>query len=341
MKDSFVIYTKFEEQISLLSDAQAGVLFRALMCYQMDKEMPKMDGMTNMLFTIIRQQIDFDNEKYQAVCERNKNNGSGGGRPSKSLENKGNKPKKPSGLFGLEKNEVGFSENPTKPKKPDTDTDTDTDIYTPLYPPTGGKTQKNPVDLFFEKYPKYAKGRCDSLTSHMDFEALLNAFEKSSYCRKLMSFSQVLRDYEAIIRGDYEDKQSADAIKLQGFEKRAERERWYAERKAKAENQAESILKTFLKDEEFKQCHKRLRELPLEIAKAEVQTAKGDVKAKKTLTKLVQEESRLRLQCRGIIERNGMQEEDLQPKWHCRKCEDTGFLKNGKACDCYEKAGGL
>ena len=341
MKDSFVIYTKFEEQIGLLSDAQAGVLFRALMCYQMNKEMPKMDGMTNIVFTTIRQQIDFENEKYKAVCERNKTNGVGGGRPSKSLTYKGNKPKKPSGLFGLEKNELGFFENPSEPKKPDSDTDTDTDIYTPLYPPKGEKTQKNPMDLFFEKYPKYAKGRVDSLTANMDFKALLEAFEKSSYCRRLMSFTQVVADYQAIIRGDYEDKKSADVLKAQDFEARAERERWYAERKAKAERKAESVLETFMKNEDFKRCHKRLRELQFEVAKAEHETANGNEKAAKELVKLTQEEFRVKTQYRGIIERNGMQEEDLQPKWHCRKCEDTGFLKNGKACGCYEKAGGL
>lgn len=337
MKDSFVIYTKFEEQISLLSDAQAGVLFRALMCYQMDKEMPKMDGMTNMLFTIIRQQIDFDNEKYQAVCERNKNNGSGGGRPSKSLENKGNKPKKPSGLFGLEKNEVGFSQNPTKPKKPDTDTDTDTDIYTPLYPPTGGKTQKNPADLFFEKYPKYAKGRCDSLTAHMDFEALLEAFGKSSYCRKLMSFSQVVADYQAIIRGDYVDKQTSTATTLAGIEAKAERERWYSERRAKAEREAEAVLKVFMQDETFRSIHKRLHELQGEIGRTGAKAQMGDDKAVKQLVKLTQEQSRLTLQYRGILERNGKTEEDLLPKWHCKKCKDTGWKEDDTACDCYEK----
>lgn len=334
MKDSFVIYTKFEEQISLLSDAQAGVLFRALMCYQMDKEMPKMDGMTNMLFTIIRQQIDFDNDKYQAVCERNKTNGSVGGRPSKSLSNKGNKPKKPIGIFGLEKNDLCFSENPTEPKKPDTDTDTD--IYTPLYPPKGGETQKTQEDLFFEKYPKFAKGRVKSLTGNMDFKALLDAFEKSSYCRKLMSFSQVIADYNAIIRGDYQDKQSAEAVKMQGFEKRAERERWYSERRAKAEREADDVLKAFLIDSEFKSIYTRLKELECEIGKAEVSSIMGDDEAGKKVAKLTQERSRLTLRYRNIIELNGKTEEDLQPKWHCKKCKDTGWKKDGKACDCYE-----
>ncbi len=337
MKDSFIIYTKFEEQISLLSDAQAGVLLRALMNYQSGKELPEMDGMTNIVFTTIRQQIDFDNKKYQDICEKNKTNGAQGGRPAKTLMDKWDKPKKPNGFSENPTKPNGFSENPTKPKKPESDNDTDTDIYTPLYPPTGGKTQKNPADMFFEKYPKYAKGRCDSLTATMDFTALLDAFEKSSYCRKLMSFTQVKRDYEAIIRGDYEDKKSVEAAKAQDLEARAERERWYAARKAKAENKAESVLAAFMKNEDFKRCHKRLRELEGEIGRAEASAEVGDVKAQELLGRLIQEQRRLTLQYRAIIERNGKTEEDLLPKWSCCKCKDTGFLKNGKACDCYER----
>ena len=127
MKDSFIIYTKYEEQISLLSDAQAGVLFRALFCYQTEKTLPQMDSMTNIVFTVIRQQIDFDNQKYLDICEARRVAGSQGGRPSKSLGNKGNKPKKANGFENEEEKANGFSEKQTKAKKPESDTDTDND----------------------------------------------------------------------------------------------------------------------------------------------------------------------------------------------------------------------
>lgn len=127
MKDSFIIYTKYEEQISLLSDAQAGVLFRALFCYQTEKTLPQMDSMTNIVFTVIRQQIDFDNQKYLDICEARRVAGSQGGRPSKSLINKGNKPKKANGFESEEEKANGFLEKQTKAKKAESDTDTDTD----------------------------------------------------------------------------------------------------------------------------------------------------------------------------------------------------------------------
>ena len=96
-----------------------------------------------------------------------------------------------------------------------------------------------------------------------------------------------------------------------------------------AKADAEKIYKTFLKDETFAKIDKRLRVIEVEWAKAEV---KGD---KNTLAKLEREKARLTLQKRGIIERNGMTEEDLEPKWNCAKCQDTGFV-DGIPCDCYE-----
>ena len=124
MKDSFIIYTKYEEQISLLSDAQAGVLFRALFCYQTEKTLPQMDSMTNIVFTVIRQQIDFDNQKYLDICEARRIAGSQGGR---HLGNKGNKPKKANGFENEEEKANGFSEKQTKAKKAESDPDTDPD----------------------------------------------------------------------------------------------------------------------------------------------------------------------------------------------------------------------
>ena len=130
MKDSFIIYTKYEEQISLLSDTQAGILLRALLCYQSEKILPKMDAMTNIVFTVIRQQIDFDNQKYIDICEARRIAGSQGGRPSKSHTNKGNKPKK-ANVFEIEEEKPNdFLENQTKAKKAESDTDTDNDTDT-------------------------------------------------------------------------------------------------------------------------------------------------------------------------------------------------------------------
>ncbi len=328
-KDSFIVYTKFGEQVKLLSDTQAGILFRALISYQGGEELPKMDGMTNIAFSVIRQQIDFDNNKYQEVCDTNKANGQRGGRPAKSLTGKGNKPKKPNGFESAENKPNGFSENRTKAKKPESDTDNDNDTdNTPLFiSPQSGDEKKSFADEFFAKYPRYAKDRAKFSDSY-DFKRLLEEFEKSSYLRSLYTAKQVIELYPCIVTGDFRDKEQAPTPS-DGFEARVKRERWYALRREKAISQAEKVRERFMQDETFAKIYKRLSAIEIEQAKAEVQ---GD---KQKLAKLEQEKSRLQLQRRGIIERNGLTEEDLEPKWNCRKCQDTGFV-NGVGCDCYE-----
>jgi hypothetical protein len=211
----------------------------------------------------------------------------------------------------------------------------DRSISPPLSPPKGGKTDFE--SLFFETYPKYAKSRGKHADADLDYQALLEAFGKSSYCRRLMSFTQVVADYQAIIRGDYADKPTSTATTLAGIEAKAGRERWYSERRAKAEREAEAVLKVFMQDETFRSIHKRLHELQGEIGRTEAKAQMGDDKAVKQLVKLTQEQSRLTLQYRGILERNGKTEEDLLPKWHCKKCKDTGWKEDDTACDCYEK----
>lgn len=122
--------------LRLLSDAERGRLYLALLEYSMKDEdyqggnrqyeNPKLSGNERFMFEVMKAQIDRDNEKYRKICDKNRSNGANGGRPRKSdvtdeeniedLEDinvigGGNaKPKKPSGFFGLEK-------NPEKPKE--------------------------------------------------------------------------------------------------------------------------------------------------------------------------------------------------------------------------------
>ena len=156
----------------------------------------------------------------------------------------------------------------------------------------------------------------------------MEEFEKSSYLRSLYTAKQIIELYPCIVTGDFRDKEQTPTFS-DGFDARVKRERWYALRREKAISQAEKVRERFMQDETFAKIHKRLSVIEIEQAKAECQ---GD---KQKLAKLEQEKNRLRLQKRGIIERNGLTEEDLEPKWSCRKCQDTGFV-NGVGCDCYE-----
>jgi len=106
-KKSFLIYCDIIHSIDHLTDEEKGRLFQHLLEYVNDLNPTLSDRVLISSWKPIEQQLKRDLKKYEAIVERNRNNGSLGGRP----------PKKPSGLSG----------NPDKPKKADTDNDTVTD----------------------------------------------------------------------------------------------------------------------------------------------------------------------------------------------------------------------
>lgn len=119
-KKSFVLYNDYGKVFEMLTDEEAGKLIKHLFAYVNNKDTELEDRLLKLTFEPIKLQLMRDNKKYEAICERNKNNGKKGGRP----------PKKPSGLIENPENPVGYLEtqnNPEKPKKPDNDNDNDTD----------------------------------------------------------------------------------------------------------------------------------------------------------------------------------------------------------------------
>ena len=106
MRDSFVLYAGYLENIELLSMEQRGVLITALMKYVSDQDPPDMDGSTKMAFSFIRSQIDKDQRKYEEVCRKRAEAGKMGGRPKKpeGFSEKQSKAKKANGFLEKQKN---------------------------------------------------------------------------------------------------------------------------------------------------------------------------------------------------------------------------------------------
>lgn len=132
MKESFVLYTNYSEQLELLSYEQRGILFTAIIAFESDKDLPEMDGITEMAFSFISSRMRVDDQKYEETCEKRREAGKKGGRPEKqknqmvSDENQNNQM-----VFGEnQKNQMVSTEtkaNQTKAKKPDSDSDSDND----------------------------------------------------------------------------------------------------------------------------------------------------------------------------------------------------------------------
>ena len=112
-KKSFVLYNDYEKVFEMLTDEEAGKLIKHLFAYVNNKDTELEDRLLKLTFEPIKLQLMRDNMTYEAICERNKNNGMKGGRPKKN-------PKNPLGYLGTQN-------NPEKPKKPDTDNDNDND----------------------------------------------------------------------------------------------------------------------------------------------------------------------------------------------------------------------
>lgn len=109
MRDSFVIYTKVSEVIEALTDEQVGQLFRAMVEYEKTGEVSISDPVVSIAFIPIRQELDFNNEKWDKTREARSEAGKSGGRPKKAnaLSEKQKKAKKAN----------AFSEKQTKTKK--------------------------------------------------------------------------------------------------------------------------------------------------------------------------------------------------------------------------------
>lgn len=79
-KDSFVLYTKYLTQVEKLDIEQRGTLFTAILRYAAGESIPNMDSVTEMLWSIIEDQLQIDFEKYQKTCNARKEAGSRGGK---------------------------------------------------------------------------------------------------------------------------------------------------------------------------------------------------------------------------------------------------------------------
>ena len=141
MRESMVIPRSLLTATNRLSMTEKGEVLDAIMRYGLDGEEYSGDSVVvAMIFDLIKPYIDENNKRYDAVVERNRNNGKKGGRP-KNPEKPRETQQNPVGYFGnpekpreTQQNPVGYFGNPEKPRETqtnlDTDTDTDTDTGT-------------------------------------------------------------------------------------------------------------------------------------------------------------------------------------------------------------------
>jgi hypothetical protein len=111
MKKSFILHIDSLDVLDELDDEQTAVLFRMIKWYVNGEEIGDCNPIAKVAFVPFKNQLDRDQKKYDAICERNAKNGAKGGRPKQE-------PKKPTGLSGNPK-------NPSEPQKAHNDSESD------------------------------------------------------------------------------------------------------------------------------------------------------------------------------------------------------------------------
>jgi hypothetical protein len=120
MKPSFILHKDSLSILDELNDEQAGMLFKAIYHYQVNGVLPPdLDFVMRIAISPFVNQFVRDENKYENISERNKENGKKGGRPKKTQVN----PNNPVGLLGTQDN----PKNPSKPKESHSDSESDSD----------------------------------------------------------------------------------------------------------------------------------------------------------------------------------------------------------------------
>ena len=78
-KNSFILYCDIGQHLELLSDEDAGLLFKGIVHYADTGEPPQLPPMAAMAFSFIRAQIDRDQEKWNTTREKRRAAGKSGG----------------------------------------------------------------------------------------------------------------------------------------------------------------------------------------------------------------------------------------------------------------------
>lgn len=131
MRSTVLLFTDIKETLDMLTDEQAGQIFKAIIDYQTGNEVA-LDGLLNVIFAQIKRQIDYNNEKYDN--DRKKRSEAG----KKGMQNRWHKDNTDNNVITKDNNltdditndngVINVKENDNKHNITVTDTDTDTDI---------------------------------------------------------------------------------------------------------------------------------------------------------------------------------------------------------------------
>lgn len=156
-----------------------------------------------------------------------------------------------------------------------------------------------------------------------------NAKGKSKFVANLKKIDEIIPHKESK-KPQKSKKTSKKASHVQVLNDRADREKYYAALREHAQSRADKYMAQARADARFVAVTKELNGLELTLAKAELN-------APATLPGLRARQKALQAEKAAILQRLGIDVQQLKPQWRCKACSDSGFLPNGQACDCYRR----
>jgi len=112
-------------------------------------------------------------------------------------------------------------------------------------------------------------------------------------------------------------------------DERSEREHYYSVLRQKALERAENNKKIAQSDAQFKQADALVKRGEIELARAEVFEPEQAPSLREQLHAAIRARQE-------ALARLCLSEEDFIPKYACTQCSDSGFLPDGRACNCYK-----
>ena len=109
---------------------------------------------------------------------------------------------------------------------------------------------------------------------------------------------------------------------------RGEREHFYAVRHQRALDLAAENRKKAAGNADFKKAEIEIPVKELELSRAEVHHSDKVPELRRVLEDFKERH-------KNALRLVGLTENDLLPNYECKKCSDTGFMKDGRMCDCY------
>ena len=131
-------------------------------------------------------------------------------------------------------------------------------------------------------------------------------------------------------KGKKTKKTSKKAVQVQDLNAKADREKYYADLRERAQARADKYIAKASENSRYLEVTKALTALELTKAKAELYEPL-------TLPALLAKEKALREERAAILRTLRIEEWQLLPQYRCKACSDTGFRPSGQACDCYRR----